>query len=503
MHIKQNSLRVVVLFALMMTFLFHDQFMGVNLLVFELVLLLILYFNGTLKALSAVSVRLLTAVGISALLTFVVHSTYSFVVHYLFLLLFTGSLAIEGLRSAALAFPAGLFHFIQAQWQFVKNFIQGLQTGGRFAYWLSRSLMVVLPLLLVLVFVAMYRSANPVFNEWFGLADDFITNFFDWIFLHFDEELIPSFILSMLLANFFLLRSGNQWLSRLQEQGKDQLQRIRNKEKRSFRMPALKMEYRMAVLALLLLNLLLLIMNSSDVYFVWFNFEWEGQYLKQFVHEGTYVLLLSILLSIAVVLYFFRGNLNFLSSNGWLRKLSYIWLAQNALLAVSVAIRNYWYIHYFALAYKRIGVILFLGLCLYGLWTVYVKVSQRKTAYYLIRKNVSAILLVLLLSSAIPWDIVIARYNFRHAASAFLHLDFMARLSDNALPLLDVDAADLHRIEKIQKEKFPYETQYMEADEYLEVIEKRKAAFISSYRQRRASEWNVADYWTYKIVNSE
>ncbi|MDV7400935.1 DUF4153 domain-containing protein, partial [Arthrospira platensis SPKY1] len=120
-----------------------------------------------------------------------VHSTYSFAVHYLFLLLFTGSLAIEGLRSAALAFPAGLFHFFQAQWQFVKNFIQGLQTGGRFAYWLSRSLMVVLPMLLVLVFVAMYRSANPVFNDWFGLADDWITHFFDWIFLHFDEELIP------------------------------------------------------------------------------------------------------------------------------------------------------------------------------------------------------------------------------------------------------------------------------------------------------------------------
>ena len=112
-------------------------------------------------------------------------------------------------------------------------------------------------------------------------------------------------------------------------------------------------------------------------------------------------------------------------------------------------------------------------------------------------------MLVLLLSSAIPWDIVIARYNFRHAATAFLHLDFMSRLSDNALPLLDVDAADLHRIEKIQKEKFPFEKQYMEADEYLRIIEERKENFNTQYRQRRASEWNVADYWTFLRMKGE
>jgi hypothetical protein len=56
------------------------------------------------------------------------------------------------------------------------------------------------------------------------------------------------------------------------------------------------------------------------------------------VHEGTYLLILCILMAMGVLLWFFRGNLNFLPDNERLRWLAHLWLAQNAMLALSVGV---------------------------------------------------------------------------------------------------------------------------------------------------------------------
>lgn len=500
----KNNLIAVILFTAGMTLLFHQQRMGINLMVFEIALFTWFYLGGAFQNMSLTGKYLLTMVAVTALSTMLVHSTYSFAIHYVCLFLFAGHQNLPGsLQSGITAWPSAFAHIFNAQWIFLQTFMQKLQGTGKAGYYFSRLLILVLPLLVVFIFVAMYRSANPLFNEWFGIADSWINQFFEFVFHHFDEEIIPTAMLSFVLANFLLLRGNLGLFRKWQSLPSDRMQRTKKREARVFRLTAIKLEYRMALIALTMLNILLLTMNVTDVYWVWFNFEWEGQYLRQFVHEGTYVLILSILLSIAIVLYFFKGNINFLKNNQWLKKLSYLWLAQNALLALSVAIRNYWYIYYFALAYKRIGVILFLLLTFYGLWTVFQKVSQQKSAFYLIRKNFSALLLVLVLSAAVPWDRVIAVYNFRQAHAAFLHLDFMAHLSDNALPALDIDPETLYQIEKLQKEKFPFEQQYMDADEYLDIIAKRKAAFLKAYESRLFTEWNVADYQTYKQLRKD
>jgi hypothetical protein len=230
----------------------------------------------------------------------------------------------------------------------------------------------------------------------------------------------------------------------------------------------------------------------------WFNFEWEGQYLKQFVHEGTYLLILSIIISIILVLYYFRGNLNFYRKNKLLKYLSYIWLIQNAILAISVAIRNFWYINYFALAYKRIGVIIFLALTIYGLYTVVVKVWKRKSAFYLFKVNSFALLIVLVVSSVFNWDVIIARYNFKNSDKSFLHLDYMATLSDRALPYLDKSLYDLMVIDQLQKEKFPFEEKFLTPEEYHVIIEDRKKEFKNKWGEKGFLSWNYQEYLAYR-----
>ena len=227
------------------------------------------------------------------------------------------------------------------------------------------------------------------------------------------------------------------------------LKRTNIKKNRFFKFNDLKNEYKAGIFLLIVLNILILILNLIDINWVWFNFKWEGQFLKQFVHEGTYLLILSILISIGLVLFFFRENLNFYSKNRTLKYLSYVWIIQNGILTISVAIRNFYYINYFSLAYKRIGVLLFLILTLYGLYTVFNKVKNKKSNFYLFQYNFSALFILLIVSSIVNWDKVIANYNFKHANKSFLELNYLADFSDKTLPYLD---KPLHELEEINIE---------------------------------------------------
>jgi hypothetical protein len=75
---------------------------------------------------------------------------------------------------------------------------------------------------------------------------------------------------------------------------------------------ALRKEWLAAVASIGLLNAMLLVVNAVDVRWLWFGFRAApGFDLTQFVHEGTYVLIFSIMLAAGIMLWFFRRNLNF------------------------------------------------------------------------------------------------------------------------------------------------------------------------------------------------
>jgi len=103
-------------------------------------------------------------------------------------------------------------------------------------------------------------------------------------------------------------------------------------EKTGKKILGLRHEYRQAIITFGLLNVVLALVNVTDL------------------------------------LYFFRGNLNFFSGDTVLRPLVRVWLAQNALLALSVGLRNYHYIDAYGLALGRVYVGFVLLLMLFGLF---------------------------------------------------------------------------------------------------------------------------------------
>jgi hypothetical protein len=199
----------------------------------------------------------------------------------------------------------------------------------------------------------------------------------------------------------------------------------------------LRKEWLAAVVSFGLLNILLLAVNIVDVRWLWFGFRAApGFDLTQFVHEGTYVLIFSILLAAGIMLWFFRRNLNFYKPGlPLLRWGATLWVVQNAVLAVSVGLRNYYYIAATELAYKRIGVYGFLLLTLFGLGTVLLKIWQRRSAFSLVRLNSWAAYALLLALAAGNWEIWIADYNLQ---PRFTHLNigFLLTMPPRVLPVL-------------------------------------------------------------------
>lgn len=248
---------------------------------------------------------------------------------------------------------------------------------------------------------------------------------------------------------------------------------------------ALRKEWLAAVVSFGLLNALLLVVNAVDVQWLWLGFEpTPGFDLTQFVHEGTYVLIFSILLAAGIMLWFFRRNLNFYRPGlPLLRWGATLWVAQNAVLAVSVGLRNYYYIEATELAYRRIGVYGFLLLTLFGLGTVLLKIWQRRSAFSLVRLNSWAAYAVLLLLAAGNWEIWIAEYNLQPRFTR-LNIGFLLKMPPRVLPVLAAREALIDKAKELVDEDasgFFYTTTREDAHRQLRA---RLAEFRREYPSR-------------------
>jgi hypothetical protein len=265
----------------------------------------------------------------------------------------------------------------------------------------------------------------------------------------------------------------------------------------------LRKEWLAAVISFGLLNVLLLLVNAVDIHWLWFGFKpAPGFDLTQFVHEGTYVLIFSIMLAAGIMLWFFRRNLNFYKPGlPLLRWGATLWVVQNAVLAVSVGLRNYYYIEATELAYKRIGVYGFLLLTLFGLGTVLLKIWQRRSAFSLVRLNSWAAYAVLLLLAAGNWEIWIAEYNLQPRFTR-LNIGFLLTMPPRVLPVLAERSALIDQAKELVQESEDGFFHPISAAEARRQLRARLAAFRAEYPQRHWQSRTGAAEQAYKQVAS-
>ncbi|MBL7937837.1 MAG: DUF4173 domain-containing protein [Flavobacteriales bacterium] len=486
--------------------LFWGHDLGLNLLLFIILVALLLLQRYTWKGLSITARMVLGGALLAGAMVYVQHSVIAMVMAMLALAVGAAlaqeprlrSLFFTGVHSMANAVmvPFGLLRQIDD----VALSRGAPRTGWR---WVRMGL---LPLLLVLLFTQLYRAGNPKFDH---LTAGFMDGLWE-IFCDLLEGIFTPHTLFFLFAlgtcAALLHRFASGMVAQLEGSWTDALVRTRLRRPHWMApraMDPLERERRMGVMLLVAVNALLLVVNVIDINWVWFGFEVpEGFSLKQFVHEGTWLLIISILLSMLLIMYLFRGNQNFYSRNIWLKRLAMLWLAQNFILGISVFLRNYHYISFHGLAYKRIGVIVFLALVLIGLITLYLKVRDRKSLFYMARVNGWAAFAVLIGLTTVDWDSTIVRYNLAHWNKGEIDIDNYLSMGDKVLPLL---YANLDVVE-MQMERHRMNTvrwvDHLEPSTFRRELDAKRDRFTARYERSHWQEHNLADRRTMRALEA-
>ncbi len=420
-------------FAALYNVFFWQESLGLNLPLFSLLTMgLILVLNPA--ALLQKNVWM-TALGtlLTGFLVVFYHSGTAKVVHIASFFLFAGFVHQPQVRSVLHALRQLLDNYLHLGTSLREEWSRIWQLQPGYIKVLNYLKLVGIPLAVFTLFYLLFSLANPRFAQ---MSEDF----FGWIGAWFEDLSFGRFffLLSGFVIGVGLIYNRNSaTIRRWANQKNDTLFRQRKAHKGTFSFLGLRNEYRTGLLLIAMVNLLLLLNNVIDMEWIWFNFELAPDMtLRQWVHEGTYLLITSILLAMGIMLYFFRGNQHFYRPKGLLHRLSYVWIAQNVILVISVALRNYHYIAYHGLAYKRIGVFFFLALTLFGLWTIFLKIRDTRSSFFLFRTNGWAVYGMALLLCGFNWDLLITRYNLTTDYSGNLDTQFLLRMSDKTLPTL-------------------------------------------------------------------
>ncbi|SFR53122.1 protein of unknown function [Robiginitalea myxolifaciens] len=323
---------------------------------------------------------------------------------------------------------------------------------------------ILISLILLIVFASLYAPSNPLFEALFDAIDFSFVDFGSFWFT----------VLGLVLFYNFFHPFNPKILVDQDSRLSDDL-RLPEKEFDGDRLKALNREGLWGRMALGSLIVLLLLYLITD----WIHLGSTGletpAMKSQAVHQGVDTLILSVLLAMAILVIFFRGDLNFIRNNRILKKLAYIWLLLNAVLLADTALKNAMYINGSGLTFKRLGVILFLTLVGYGLNSVYQKIKGKHTLMFLIRKNSQFLVATLIFSLSLPWTQIVTAYNLNYLESP--DTEYLASLPWSNTPQLErFSKSNPQKLSPEQREHIANRTQ-----EYRKVMDRLEWQSIRGY----------------------
>lgn len=406
--------------AILFSTLFYGQNIGINLSIFSLATISILAIQHPkiIRLKSAIfysSVYLLTAIAV-----IFNHTALTIFANCVAFFTVIGTFS-ESRSSIYVRWLNGVYTVIAAFFQrkFEASNSEEQRSWQKDIDLLHTTKLIGIPLVILVVFALLYKNGNPIFNDLIGKINfDFIN--FQWLLFT---------VLGFFLFNNIISPVNVNPATKTDLNTDNQLH-----PSEPLIPEQLKKEQQLGVLLMALLNILLIFYSMTEVYYLFTNDVTSASALSIQVHSGVNALIASIVIAIVIILYFFRGSLNFYEHNTLIKKLSYAWILLNIILVILIAIKNNNYVAIFGFTYKRIGVFIYLTLTLVGLVTTFLKVHKIKNLWFLFRVNAQVAFAVLIISSCIDWDYSITNYNLKHAKS--LDLNYLIRLTDNNAILL-------------------------------------------------------------------
>ncbi len=504
-------------------FFFWQEDLGLNLTIFSFLLITLLFVSYQ-KAFDSLNVKItLAGTIITSVMVLVFNSTESKIAQIVSFMLMVAFIHENGLRSLIYAGMHMMSSLIVVPRTFFRRKNESLKKMPR-VYSIFRIMRLsIFPISIAFIFYMLYCFANPIFGSY---AEKAMDKFFSLVNSFFESISILRILFvifgAVILAVIFYKNETKIFLQR-DLSFSEKLERIRKSRKMNvnqfsvssqpvsssyseplFKSIALKNQNRRGVILLMMVNLLLLVENIIDVKWLWFGFTLPASFsLQHYVHEGTGFLIASILFSMGVLIYYFRRNQNFYPKNKLLKSLAYLWILQNMILCVSVMLRNYHYIDFHGLAYRRIGVVIFLLLTIYGLVTFYFKIRNVKSVYYLLRMNTWALYISLVLLSCYNWDVKIAEYNLAHWNKGEIDVDFYLKLSEKAMPVIFENLGNVKEQIEAHKNNRIHWITYLDYDVFVRDLRQRRDHFIEKYERHSWLSFNFQDERAYQELSKK
>ncbi|WCO00853.1 DUF4153 domain-containing protein [Psychroserpens ponticola] len=411
---------LIIIASILSSFLFFEQSIGINLLIFSIITIIVLAFNN-LKQFKDTKILLYCLVYVTtSVFVFIQDSSLSIFANCVAFFTLIGKIS-QSKTSIYINWLNGVFTSITGLFFRRVNAKKNIENTSpkKEVDFLHIAKLIGIPTLFIIVFVLLYKNGNPMFND---LVEQINFNFINFQWLLF--TVLGYYLISNIVNPIQVEPATSNDLNT-----KNNLYKSK-----TFSIEKLKKEKQLGTTLLGLLNLLIILFIVTDIASLMSVETIKASDMSTQVHNGINTLIASIIIAIVIILHFFRGDLNFYSENKTLKNLTYLWILLNVVLIALIAIKNQTYITSFGLTYKRIGVHIYIFLTLVGLITTFIKVMTIKNMVFLFRLNTQIVFAILILFSAINWDTTITKYNLDNANS--YDLQYLINLSDaNAILL--------------------------------------------------------------------
>ncbi|ASK31801.1 beta-carotene 15,15'-monooxygenase [Chryseobacterium sp. T16E-39] len=175
----------------------------------------------------------------------------------------------------------------------------------------------------------------------------------------------------------------------------------------------LDVERMSGVISFFSLNILLVFFIISYNYEQFYEVSKTPNQLSEETHERVNAVIMSIVMAILVIMFYFKSSFNFDPKAGLMKTLAKVWIFLNGVLIISAMIKNSEYIINYGFTYKRLGVYAFLILSLIGLIMTFIKIHYKKRNAFLFNTMTWYFYGTVLATSYINWGGFITSQNMK------------------------------------------------------------------------------------------
>jgi hypothetical protein len=414
----------LIISALLFSILFYQKTLGVNALLFTLLTVTFISVVNFEKVNNKQVIIKAIMLVMTSILVFVNHNLLSFNAYVLSFFVFVGavsqrnsSLIVKFFNGVFSVIAAAMMHYFEREELEIEK---AKEKNISYVFWLKTIAVVTIVLA---IFISLYRHANPVFNDLIVKIDLSFINM-QWLLFTIMAYLFLQNITNPVTVEPITTSDLN--LSNALERANVS---VLDEKK-------LKQLSQLAGVLFVLLDALIVLVLVTDIIYLSKTETLSASDLSSQLHQGVNALIFSIVLAIALILYFFKGDLNFYKANSLIKKTTYVWIFLNVIMAIVTLYKNYTYVHLFGLTYKRIGVFVYLLLALFGLIFTFIKVKNIRNFWYLLRRNTQVVFASFLLFAFVNWDTIITKYNTKYVKN--VDIDYLIALPNNAVLLADI-----------------------------------------------------------------